>query len=117
MKNLIFLILLIFNTSYVHASGNCIGEPPDRKELYPTKILSVVGSSRLQFYSSPNLNCSMNGVFVIPGDQVTGIFTYSSSGINWYFIRYISSKTGNSTDGWVNSNQLRLIGDAFNVKH
>src|ERR1700733_8786855 len=30
----------------------------------------VIGSGRLQFYSAPNLNCIMPGVFVIPKDEL-----------------------------------------------
>src|SRR5215468_8004544 len=38
--------------------------------LSPATANVVTGTGRLQFYSAPNAGCPMNGVFVIPKDEL-----------------------------------------------
>jgi hypothetical protein len=67
----------------------------------------VIGTGRLQFYSAPNLRCTMNGVFVIPKDELI-VYAQSSSG--WSSVMYPNPKTGNSVSGWVKSSRLKETG-------
>ena len=49
----------------------------------------VTGAGRLQFYSAPNTNCAMAGVFV----------TYAQSNDGWSSVMYSNRKTGNDVSG------------------
>ena len=67
----------------------------------------VVGAGRLQFYSAPDRNCIMTGVFVIPKDEV---IAYAQSNDGWTSVMYVNPKTGNSVSGWVTSSRLKTTG-------
>ena len=67
----------------------------------------MTGAGRLQFYSAPNANCIMTGVFVIPKDEV---IAYARSNDGWSSVMYLNSKTGNDVSGWVRSSRLKVIG-------
>ena len=67
----------------------------------------VIGAGRLQFHSAPSLRCPMNGVFVIPRDELVA---YALSDDGWSSVMYLNSKTGNSVSGWVRSERLKEIG-------
>jgi hypothetical protein len=67
----------------------------------------VVGAGRLQFYSAPNLNCIMTGVFVIPKDE---LIAYAQSSGGWSSVMYSNPKNGNSVSGWVKSSRLKETG-------
>jgi hypothetical protein len=67
----------------------------------------VIGAGRLQFYSAPNPNCAMAGVFVIPKDA---LITYAQSNDGWSSVMYSNSKTGNYVSGWVKSSRLKATG-------
>lgn len=67
----------------------------------------VTGMGRLQFYSAPNLHCPINGVFVIPNDQLVA---YAQSDDGWSSVMYINPRTGNDVSGWVRSARLKVTG-------
>jgi hypothetical protein len=67
----------------------------------------VTGMGRLQFYSAPNLRCAMNGVFVIPKDE---LIAYGETNDGWSSVMYVNSRTGNSVQGWVRSERLKAAG-------
>jgi hypothetical protein len=67
----------------------------------------VVGAGRLQFYSAPDPRCTMNGVFVIPRDE---LIVYAQSHDGWSSVMYTNPKKGNSVTGWVKSSRLKETG-------
>jgi hypothetical protein len=67
----------------------------------------VTGAGRLQFYSAPNANCAMAGVFVIPKDE---LITYAQSNDGWSSVMYSNPKTGDNVSGWVKSSRLKATG-------
>jgi hypothetical protein len=67
----------------------------------------VVGTGRLQFYSAPNLNCAMSGVFVIPKDT---LIAYAQSNNGWSSVMYSNPRTGDVVRGWVRSSRLKETG-------
>ncbi len=67
----------------------------------------VTGAGRLQFYSAPNANCAMSGVFVIPKDELVA---YAQSDDGWTSVMYVNPKTGDDVSGWVRSSRLKVIG-------
>ncbi|MEO6841674.1 MAG: hypothetical protein ABI192_13000 [Bradyrhizobium sp.] len=67
----------------------------------------VVGAGRLQFYSAPNFNCMMTGVFVIPKDE---LIAYAQSSDGWSSVMYSNPRNGNDVSGWVRSSRLKETG-------
>jgi hypothetical protein len=67
----------------------------------------VVGAGRLQFYSAPDPNCTMTGVFVVPKDR---LIAYGESNDGWSSVMYSNPKTGNTVSGWVRSSRLKAAG-------
>lgn len=75
--------------------------------LSPPLSEVVTGAGRLQFYSAPDRNCVMKGVFVIPKD---GVIAYAQSDDGWTSVMYLNPKTGESVSGWVRSSRLKARG-------
>lgn len=104
---IIFAVMYIAPDKVAFAASKCI-EPRTGTDRVP--ILSpplgkaVVGKGRLQFYSAPNLACRMNGVFVIPGDNLVA---YAQTRDGWTSVTYFG---GSSPSGWVRSERLRTTG-------
>jgi hypothetical protein len=67
----------------------------------------VIGSGRLQFYSAPNLNCIMPGVFVIPKDE---LIAYAQSDDGWSSVMYSNPKSRDTVSGWVKLSRLKATG-------
>jgi hypothetical protein len=67
----------------------------------------VTGAGRLQFYSAPNVRCSMNGVFVIPRDS---LIVYAETNDGWSSVIYVNPRTGDDVSGWVRSARLKTTG-------
>jgi hypothetical protein len=86
-------------------------EPPTGGSTAP--VLSppissvVVGTGRLQFYSAPNAQCALKGVFIIPNDEVV---TYAETKDGWSSVMYLNPRTGNDVSGWVRSERLKPTG-------
>lgn len=58
------------------------------------------------FHSAPRPDCRMQGVFILPGENVDAYLEYSG----YKYVMYINLKTGNTTMGWVKSSRLRANG-------
>ncbi len=97
--------------------GSAVAETPPCKEpatgtkdvpLFAPPLAHVVtGAGRLQFYSAPDARCPMNGVFVIPEDEV---IAYAQTDDGWSSVTYSNPKTGNNVSGWVRSARLKETG-------
>jgi hypothetical protein len=100
-------VLLFVST---HAFADC-KEPvigtKNVPSLSPPLGEVVIGSGRLQFYSAPNLDCIMPGVFVIPGD---GLIAYADSSDGWSSVMYSNPKSSDTVSGWVKSSRLKTTG-------
>jgi hypothetical protein len=76
--------------------------------LFSPPLASVVtGTRRVQFYSAPNLHCPINGLFVIPKDELV---TYAQTRDGWSSVTYANPKTGDNASGWVRSAKLKSTG-------
>ena len=67
----------------------------------------VTGTGRLQFYSAPKLQCAMNGVFVIPKDE---LISYAETSDGWTSVMYTNPRTNDVVSGWVKSARLKQTG-------
>ena len=67
----------------------------------------VIGAGRLQFYSAPSPDCVMEGVFVVPKDE---LIAYGQSNDGWSSVMYTNPRTGNNVSGWVKSSRLKTTG-------
>jgi len=67
----------------------------------------VIGTGRLQFYSAPSLRCPIDGVFVIPRDE---LIAYAETSDGWSSVMYTNPKTGDVASGWVRSARLKQTG-------
>lgn len=102
-----WLIFLSFILSFaVSASDFC--QKLDKKSLSQgarfdnsQNIYSVGGKGRLQFYSAPDKACSINHVFVIPGDELIAYYEYH----NFYRVMYLANGNDGVT-GWVEKERL-----------
>ena len=74
--------------------------------LSPPMANVVTGAGRLQFYSAPNLACAMNGIFVIPKDE---LIAYAQTVDGWASVTY-TPRTGDAVSGWVRSARLKETG-------
>lgn len=66
----------------------------------------VVGHGRLQFYSAPDYSCKMQGVFILPSEQVDAYSNYNG----FTRVIYLGAKQGGPTIGWVRKSRLRANG-------
>jgi hypothetical protein len=67
----------------------------------------VTGAGRLQFYSAPDEHCAINGVFVIPKDELVA---YAETNDGWSSVMYVNPRNGNVVSGWVRSTRLKQTG-------
>ena len=79
----------------------------DAPMLSPPLAHVVTGAGRLQFYSAPDLACAMNGIFVIPMDE---LIAYAETRDGWSSVMYTNPRTGNAVSGWVRSARLKETG-------
>ncbi|MGY8681683.1 hypothetical protein Q2941_28435 [Bradyrhizobium sp. UFLA05-153] len=92
------------------ADTRCKEPEPGSKQvpmLSPPEADVVTGTGRLQFYSAPNPACAMNGVFVIPKDE---LIAYAQTKDGWSSVMYTNPRTGNAVSGWVRSARLKATG-------
>jgi hypothetical protein len=61
----------------------------------------------LQFYSAPDQHCAIDGVFVIPKDELVA---YAETNDGWSSVMYMNPKRGNVVSGWVRSARLKQTG-------
>jgi hypothetical protein len=64
----------------------------------------VTGVARLQFHSAPDAACTLQGVFILPGEAVTAL----ADNKNYTLVNYINPRNGNEATGWVRSDRLAL---------
>jgi len=64
-------------------------------------IYKVGGEGRLQFYSAPDKECSIKGVFVVPGDKLYAYVEYGG----YYSVMFID-RNGEQVTGWVEKTRL-----------
>jgi hypothetical protein len=105
---LVALVLSVSGQAFADCKEPEIGSK-NFPSLSPPLSEVVIGSGRLQFYSAPNLNCSMPGVFVIPRDE---LIAYARSDDGWSSVMYSNHKTGDTVLGWVKSSRLKATGTA-----
>jgi hypothetical protein len=67
----------------------------------------VIGVGRLQFYSAPNFRCPIDGIFVVPRDQLVA---YALTDDGWTSVMYLNPRTGTDVSGWVRSDRLKVTG-------
>jgi hypothetical protein len=67
----------------------------------------VTGVGRLQFYSAPNFHCAMDGVFVVPKDE---LIEYARTDDGWWSVAYFKPGSANDGEGWVRSARLKITG-------
>jgi hypothetical protein len=79
----------------------------DAPMLSPPLANVVTGAGRLQFYSAPDLACAMNGIYVIPKDE---LIAYAETRDGWSSVMYTNPRTGNAVSGWVRSARLKETG-------
>lgn len=75
-------------------------------------VREVTGTGRLQFYSAPDLECKMPGVFVIPKDRLIAYVEYKG----YTAVLYIGGKDGGEPMGWVLSSRLRETGTGISPR-
>ena len=103
---LVALILAVSGQAFADCKAPQIGTK-NVPSLSPPLSEVVTGSGRLQFYSAPNLDCAMTGVFVIQKDE---LIAYAQSDHGWSSVTYENPKTGNTVSGWVRSSRLKATG-------
>jgi hypothetical protein len=104
------IVAAIFTCSAAFAASDC-REPEagtDKVPMFSPPLAEVVtGSGRLQFYSAPNPECMMSGVFVIPKDELTA---YAETDDGWTSVMYTNPRTNDVVNGWVKSARLKATG-------
>jgi hypothetical protein len=100
------LALLACSGTGTAAAGTCV-EPKDAPILSPPLAEAVVGEGRLQFHSAPDERCRMEGVFVVPKDEV---IAYAETADGWTNVMYVNPKTNRDVQGWVRSKRLKIKG-------
>ena len=103
------LVALVFSLSSP-AFADCREPETGTKNISvfsPPLSAVVTDAGRLQFYSAPNANCAMAGVFVVPKDE---LITYAQSNDGWSSVMYSNPRSGNDVSGWVRSSRLKETG-------
>ncbi len=103
------LVALVFSLSS-SAFADCREPETGTKNIpvfSPPLNAVVTGAGRLQFYSAPNANCAMAGMFVVPKDE---LITYAQSNDGWSSVMYSNPRSGNNVSGWVRSSRLKETG-------
>jgi hypothetical protein len=105
MKALILAFSLLSSSAFAACEEPELGTKTTPSFSPPLSAV-VIGAGRLQLYSAPNPGCRMQGVFVVPKDQLVA---YAQSR-EWSSVTYSNLKTGNTVSGWVKSSRLRMTG-------
>ena len=105
-KHLIGLALILSGPAHAAECTEPVTGTKAAPAFSPPLSEVVIGAGRLQFYSAPNPGCIMEGVFVIPKDE---LIVYAQSN-GWSSVMYSNPKTGNSVNGWVKSSRLKETG-------
>jgi len=107
----IWLGALLASAVVSHAAQAACVEPQAGAQAAPAfspPLAQVVtGAGRLQFYSAPNGQCAVKGVFVIPNDR---LIAYAQTQDGWSSVMYLNPRTGGDVSGWVRSARLKTVG-------
>lgn len=110
IKTALAFVFSIAGFHMAFASDNC-REPEAGTEKIPLFSpplgAKVIGSGHLQFYSVPDPDCAMEGIFVIPKNK---LIVYAQSSDGWSSVTYANRRTGNVASGWVRSSRLKTTG-------
>jgi len=110
MRNFLLLLLLasLVQTSFA-AESVCtkLSKQVDGVDdnYRPPLYGKVIGHKKLNFYTAPDAQCKMKGVFVIKGDSLTVYKPYK----DWLNVMYIA-KDGEDYMGWVPAKQVKING-------
>lgn len=103
--------ILLGSSGVVLAQGATCKEPETGTKavpaLSPPLAHVVTGTGRLQFHSSPNARCRIEGVFVVPNDE---LIAYAQTNDGWSSVTYTNPRTGKNVSGWVRSARLKETG-------
>ena len=114
--------IMIVATSLLAAQGALAGvdcqaieKAADKRESIIPGYQSgrdVVGKGRAPFYSAPDRRCAIKGVFLVPRDTVTAYAEVDG----FTQVMYINLKTGEDTEGWLESSRLRVNGTGISPR-
>ncbi len=103
--SLCLLVAMVIGPCTAQAAG-CV-EPKDAPIFSPPLAEAVIGKGRLQFYSAPDERCRMDGVFIVPKDEV---IAYAQTADGWTNVMYVNPDTNRDVQGWVRSKRLKVKG-------
>lgn len=106
MKFVLAVALTLLSTSAFAACEEPAAGSEAAPALAPPLAAVVTGSGRLQFHSAPQAGCAMQGVFVIPKDE---LIAYAQTR-GWTSVMYSNPRTGDTVSGWVKSSRLKMTG-------
>jgi hypothetical protein len=113
LKLLLFVLLsftLQFSFAAEQACTKLAAKVDGLDENYRPPIEGkVIGNKKHYFYTAPDLQCKMKGVFVIKGDSLTVYKPYK----DWLNVMYIA-KNGEDYIGWISSKQVKILGQYGN---
>ena len=108
LKFLLFVLLSLASQVSFAAEQACtkLAAKVDSLDEYylPPIEGKVIGNKRLYFYTAPDLQCKMKGIFMIKNDSLTVYSTYK----NWLRVMYIG-KNGEDYVGWVSAKMVRIM--------
>lgn len=103
--NCIFLVSTCLPSSNALANDDCenYGRKSEVSQTYinpDNNSFEVVSTKRLHFFSSPNKDCKIKDLFLVPGDIITGHTEYNG----YVPASYAKMSHGQSLDGLTNHN-------------
>lgn len=110
MRKVMLLILSLSFPSFYSWGEGCgpINLLAERDQtLIPTSESGYIVSDpkRVYFYSAPDENCKINGLFIIKGDLVNSYAEYQGFSSVMYF-----KKDGETANGWIHSDSIKSTG-------
>ena len=75
----------------------------------PPLEAEVISNKRLYFYTAPNIQCKMKGVYVIKGNYLTVYKPYE----DWLNVMFINND-GEDYIGWISAKQVQIKGQYGN---
>jgi hypothetical protein len=113
LKFILFVLLSISPQISFAAEQACtkLAEKVDSLDdnYRPPLEAKITGKKKLYFYTAPDVQCKMKGVFVIKGDYLTVYKPYKG----WLNVMYIA-KNGKDYIGWISSRQVKFVGQYGN---
>jgi len=72
---------------------------------YPSAEAKVIGSGKIGFYSAPNAECKIKGLYVVKGNYLTVYKSYKG----WVNVMYLA-KSGEDFIGWLPESKVKIVG-------